>query len=100
MTSGGGGWLWFHRIWWLGCAGASASLVVARELHYLRRDWPLPVARTFDALMHAGLHSIIVASLTLPAQALVALLLAAATAVRPRWFLEWRDGRWQSRPWL
>ena len=74
--------------------------MVARELHYLRRDWPLPVARTFDALMHAGLHSIIVASLTLPAQALVALLLAAATAVRPRWFLQSRDGRWQSRPWL
>jgi hypothetical protein len=100
MTPGSGGWRWFHRIWWLSCAGATACLVAARELHYLRRDWPLPVARTFDALMHAGLHSIIVASLTLPAQALVGLLLAAGTAVRPPWFLEWRDQRWQSRPWL
>jgi hypothetical protein len=94
------GWRWFHRVWWLACAGATACLVAARELHYLRLDWPLPVARTFDALMHAGLHSMIIAALTWPVQALVGLLLAVGTVVRRRWFLERRDGRWQSRPWL
>jgi hypothetical protein len=100
MTSASRGWPWFHRIWWLACAGATACLVAARELHYLRTDWPLPVARAFDVLMHAGMHSIIIASLTLPAQAFVGLLLAAGTAVRRPWFRERRDGRWHSRPWL
>src|SRR6266571_982536 len=68
MASGNGELPWFHRLWWLACAGLATSLVAARELHYLRLDWPLPVAQTFDWLMHLGLHSVIVGSITLPLQ--------------------------------
>ena len=100
MASGRGGLPWFHRLWWLGCAGLAACLVAARELHYLRLDWPLPVARTFDALMHLALHSVIVGSITLPVQFIAGLALVLAFAIRPRWFRVPGDGRWESRPWV
>jgi len=91
---------WFHRAWGLGCAAATSALWLARELHYLRVDWPAPLARGIDSAMHLAMHLVVVLSLTAGLQLGALSVVLLALVFRRHWLLEKREGVWGSRPWL
>jgi hypothetical protein len=90
-----------ERIAWIVAAlGAAVAfvLVAAREAHYLRAEWPAPVARVLDRLMHFGLHTVIFNALTSGWQLLLVAVLCATAWRRPRWIFVRDGGRWSARP--
>jgi hypothetical protein len=58
--------------------------VAARELHYARTDWPLPLAAAIDTALHWTLHSVVLNVVTAIPLLALGLVLIVLLVIRPR----------------